>query len=300
MNVFVTGATGTIGNAVARAFRDAGHRVAGLARSDAKARALAAAEIEPVAGDLAEPESLRAALAAAEVLVHCAAEPSRSMVERDAAAIELLLDSARRAPAPRAVLYTSGVWVYGDTGDAPADESTPLRPFPFVAWRVEHEQRILAAASPSVRAVVLRPGCVYGLGGSLTGFWFAAGAAGEVEIAGDGTNRWSMIHADDLGAAYVLAARAAPPGQVLNVTDGTSFTVGEMAAAAAVAAGVPGRVRSLSADEVRERFGAIAPGIAADQRISSERARRLLGWAPRRAPFVAEADLYFGAWRASR
>ena len=45
MNVFVTGSTGYIGAAVAAAFRRAGHRVFGLARSAEKAHALAREEI---------------------------------------------------------------------------------------------------------------------------------------------------------------------------------------------------------------------------------------------------------------
>ena len=57
MNVFVTGATGYIGGAVAAAFRRAGHRVFGLVRSSEKARSLAQAEIVPVLGDLAAPDA---------------------------------------------------------------------------------------------------------------------------------------------------------------------------------------------------------------------------------------------------
>jgi uncharacterized protein YbjT (DUF2867 family) len=57
MRVFVTGATGYVGFSVATALRRAGHRVWGLARSEAKARRLAQHEIEPVVGDLADPGS---------------------------------------------------------------------------------------------------------------------------------------------------------------------------------------------------------------------------------------------------
>lgn len=188
MNVFVTGATGYIGGAVAAAFRRAGHRVFGLARSSEKARSLAREEIVPVLGDLAAPESFLAVARGCDTFVHCASENSGATIVRDRAAIDTFLAASRDATAPRAFLYTSGVWVYGDTGGRTVDETSPLAPLDLVRWRVEHEQLVLAAASAQLRTLVLRPGCVYGGSGGLTVPWFASAVAGEVEMVGDGTN----------------------------------------------------------------------------------------------------------------
>ena len=298
MEVFLTGATGFIGSQVAQAFRRAGYRVLGLTRSQEKARELAAREIEPVLGDLAEPASYLPAARRASLLVHCAAESSRDAVARDRQAIETLLAAAREARAPRHLIYTSGVWVLGSTGDRVATDDSPLAPFGFVAWRQTHEELVLAADSEELHTDILRPGCVFGRSGSLTGYWFESAAKGEVEIVGDGRNHWSMIHVDDLARAYVLLARQPRHGLALNLNDGTQATVGEMAAAVANVAGVPGRVRSLTAEEARSRFGRIAEGLSADQRVSAERARRILGWAPRHAPFADDADLCYAAWKA--
>jgi hypothetical protein len=55
MRVFLTGATGYIGNAVAERLRSAGHQLSALARSDAAAARLSAAGIEPIRGDFADP-----------------------------------------------------------------------------------------------------------------------------------------------------------------------------------------------------------------------------------------------------
>src|SRR6187402_2710796 len=258
MNVFVTGSTGYIGAAVAAAFRRAGHRVFGLARSSEKARALARVEIVPVLGDLAAPESFLAVARGCDVLVHCASENSSSTVARDRAAIDTLLAASHDANAPRALLYTSGVWVYGDTGGRTVDETSPLAPLELVRWRVEHEQRVLAASSSQLRTLVLRPGCVYGGAGGLTAPWFASAVAGEVEMVGDGTNCWSTVHLDDNADAYVLAAERAPGGEAINLGDGTNPQVGEMVAAIAAAAGIPGRIATLSPDEAAERFGPLA------------------------------------------
>lgn len=298
MNVFVTGSTGYIGGAVAAAFRRAGHRVFGLARSSEKARALAREEIVPVLGDLAAPESFLAVARGCDVLVHCASENSSATVARDRAAIDAFLGVSRESSAPRTFLYTSGVWVYGDTGGRTVDETSPLAPLDLVRWRVEHEQLVLAAASAKLRTLVLRPGCVYGGSGGLTVPWFASALAGEVEMVGDGANCWSTVHVDDAAEAYVLAAERAPGGEALNLSDGTNPRVGEMAAAVATAAGIPGHISQLSPDEAAERFGPLAEGLGAHQKIANARAKAALGWQPRHASFVSEADLYYTAFRA--
>ena len=101
MKVFVTGATGYVGSAVAAGLARAGHEVFGLARSEEKGRALAAQEIHPVRGDMAEPESFYAAAAGCQALVHCAAEPSDRFHDLDRSTVEVLLKAVREAQSSR-------------------------------------------------------------------------------------------------------------------------------------------------------------------------------------------------------
>ncbi len=154
MRVFVTGATGFVGFAVATALRRAGHDVYGLTRATAKAPQLARQEIRPVIGDIGDPKSYA--------------------------------DTAE------------------ESGDKLVDETNPLDPIKLVAWRPAHEQLVLQAKA--VRGLVIRPGCVYGGRGGMTGDWFAAAAAGKPPtVVGSSQNRWAMVHIDDLADAYVRA-----------------------------------------------------------------------------------------------
>jgi nucleoside-diphosphate-sugar epimerase len=301
MRVFLTGASGFIGSAVAAAFARAGYEVHGLVRSADKGRALAALEVVPVVGSLDDPAKLAEAARSCSVLVHAAAESSPRMFELDRSAVTTLLAVAADSRLPRTFLYTSGVWVYGDTGDEMVDESSVLNPAPLVAPRVDVERTVLGANSGALRTLVLRPGCVYGGSGSLTATWFeSAESHGAARVVGDGNNRWAMVHVADLADLYVRAAESGLGGEVFNATDRSRFTVADCARAASRAAGRGGQVETLPISDARSRMGAFADCLALDQHVSSRKAARLLGWHPRHGGFVDGAARYHAAWRSTR
>jgi len=297
MQVFVTGATGYIGFAVAAALRRAGHRVWGLARSEARARRLARHEIEAVIGDLADPKTYLEIASECALVVHIAFDYSADGVAKDKTAIDTLLDAGRRGAKPKTLVFTSGAWVYGDTGDRMVDETTPPNPTKLVAWRPAHEQMVLQA--PGMRGLVVRPGDVYGGPGGLTGQWFAGPSTGKPPlVVGDGRNRVPMVHVDDLADAYLRVAESGLAGEIFNVNDQSRFTVLEMATAAARAAGYKGEVHPMPLPEARKTLGDFADALALSQHVDARKAVRLLGWQPRHVGFPDEADAYYRAWKA--
>ncbi len=301
MRIFVTGATGFIGFAVATEMARAGHKVYGLARSAEKAQRLSAAEVLPVTGDMSRPETYLEVASRCQVLIHCAAEYTARYMELDRRTVTELLKSAQASGQPRLFVYTSGCWVYGSTGAAAADESTSLNPPAMVKPRVETETLILAASSGRLRTIVIRPGCVYGGSGSLTASWFeSAERYGPSRVVGDGKFRWAMVHLADLAVAYRLAAESAFGGEVFNVADNSRFTVLECAEAASAAATGAGSVQCVPVEEAAKTMGPMAECLTLDQHIDSSKVVRLLGWQPRHGGFVDDVARYYRSWKASQ
>src|SRR5262249_12524968 len=128
----------------------------------------------------------------------------------------------------------------------------------------------------------------------------SASKSGAARIAGDGANRWTYVHVEDLAELYRLALEASVAGEVFNATDRSRFTVLECARAASRAAGARGKVEAVPLPRASEEFGAIAECLAFDQHVDSSAAARRLGWTPRHAGFVDEVERCHRAWAAHR
>ncbi|HEX7527917.1 MAG TPA: NAD-dependent epimerase/dehydratase family protein [Thermoanaerobaculia bacterium] len=297
MRIFVTGATGHVGFRIATALRRRGHSVLGLTRTDAGATRLARHEVHAVRGTLQDPGTWKGA-ENCSVLVHAAADYTTDTSALDRAAVGSLLSLAGRGAGPKTVVYTSGVWVYGSTGDTLVDETSPLAPFPMSLQRVETEKAVLTTLG--VKGLVLRPGCVYGYGGSLTAAWFAGAAAGKLEVVGDGSNRWATVHADDCANAYVRAIESGIAGEIFNVTDRSRAPLRRLVIAAAKASGFGGEIRWIPLAEAKNTMGDFASALALDQHVDSRKAVARLGWQPSHGGFEDEVATYYASWKAAQ
>lgn len=298
MRVFITGGTGYVGSAIVGALVHAGHKVTGLARSPEKEAVLRALGATPIRGDIKDPPTFKAVAAEHDAAIHAGFEYSEKAVEADRIAIETLLAAAKAGGGPRGVVYTSGVWVLGNTGDRPADEgASTAGAAPIVAWRPTHERLVLDAGRGNLAAVVIRPGMVYGgKGGLVTQFFSSATKEGAAAYVGPGANRWSLVHRDDLAQLYRLVAEKRARG-VFHGVDGAPVTVADAARAASHAAGKGGATRSIPVEEARKQMGPMADALCLDQVVATRRSAEL-GWKPKHGSFLDGVRTAFDEWRA--
>lgn len=277
MKVLVTGATGYIGSAVCDALKAAGHQPQGLARSEEKAHLLESRGFVSRRGDLRDLDSLRAAVADVDAVIHAADAEGPEMGAIAKAAVGTMLSALTGSK--RAFIYTSGVWVVGDTDGRMVGEICALHPPELVAWRPAVEEMVLESKSSGVRPVVLRPGIVYGRGGGIVGNLFAdAREHGAVRIIGKGANCWSSVHIDDLADLYVRAVTEPASGELFFACGGMPQPLEKIARAVAKACGMEGKVESIPLGSAREHIGLVADCLAMDCRAGSTKAARFFGW----------------------
>jgi nucleoside-diphosphate-sugar epimerase len=277
----------------------AGHEVTGLVRSAEKAAEVERLGPRAVLGDIKDPGSYREAAADQDAIVHTAFESSAEGVDADRKAVGTLI-AAALAGKVQVLVYTSGIWVLGETGDTPAFEgATTDHPAALVAWRPAHEKMVLAAANDFLATAVVRPGMVYGGAGGLIGSYFeSAEKRGASQYLGNGRNRIPMIHVEDLGRYYKAVVERRGRG-VFHAVDGNAVQLADVARAASEAAGQGGATRSLPLDEARQKMGPIVDALTLDQVIESARNVEL-GWRPLHESFLGEAVAAYREWQAAR
>lgn len=334
--VFVTGATGHVGQAVARAFRARGYQVLALARSARAAAWLAEQGCTVVPGQLADAR-FAAVAATCDVVVHTAFEYTAAGEERrdiDAAAAAAILDAQAAAAArderPRQFIYTSNACLLRSVGGEPVDEDVdPAAPEIPPSWRFAVERRVLRGpeaalrsgdaapegpAAPSavdeagarlVRTAVVRLGIVYGGAGGSTPSLFRAAVrhgAGVYPLAADSSHapsRLAFVHRDDAAALYLRVAECGAGG-VYHAVDGALLSARAVAEAVSHAAGLGGGVVGLPCEAAIEALGAHTVGVLRrDLAVLNTRARAL-GWRPTIASFAAGAASAYGEWASAR
>jgi nucleoside-diphosphate-sugar epimerase len=306
MRVFLTGATGYIGSAVFDALVRAGHDVTALVRDNEKAARVAARGARSIVGNLADPESYRAAAEAQDGYIHTAYDAASGRgpaIERKA--LEAIIGAATRprttgstAPPTRFVIYTSGVWVLGPTQE-PANESAPVNPIAHVSWRPEIEDYVLDAGTDRLRTMVVRPGVVYGGGEGTVSDLFKSASNGLVRVVGDGNNHWPLVYDRDLADLYVRLAGRQDAAGVYHANDEGDERVNDIVSAISPYVALTPDVRHVPIDEARAKMGSYADVLSLDQVVRSPRARAL-GWTPSLRSVAGNAARLLEEWRAER
>ncbi len=168
--ILVTGATGFLGNHLARLLVDRGERVRVLVRPGSDPRPLAGLDVEVVEGDLCHDELVIRACTGASGVIHAAAMVRigwtclEAMREVNVAGTRLVAQAARRTGAR--LIHVSSVDALGlGSLGSPADEATPRggkTPCPYVITKIEAESVVGEEIDRGLDAVVVNPGFLLG------------------------------------------------------------------------------------------------------------------------------------------
>jgi dihydroflavonol-4-reductase len=323
MKALVTGATGFVGAAVARALLRSHCQVRVLVRPSSDRTNLRELNVEAVAGDLTDLASLERAAQGCEALFHVAADyrlgarDPAQLYHNNVEGTRNVLTAARRANVRRMV-YTSSVATVGIPGDGtPGNESTPVTLDNMIGHykrsKFLAEEVVRAAAQEGLSVVMASPSTPVGPGDikpTPTGQLVLDAAAGRMPAYVDtGLN---IVHVDDVATGHLLAYERGRAGE-RYILGGEDMTLRQILAMISLQVG-------RKPPSVRLPYGLVLPmayvaegiakltgrtgrltleGVRMSRKImffSSARAVRELGyaWRPPQAAF-AEAIAWFRA-----
>ena len=212
--VFVTGATGFIGERLCLALAESGVRVRALARSVGKAQRLVEAGVELVMGDVMVPTTYAQAVEDVDVVFHLAgvlkAPWRRSFTEVNAEGPRRVAETCAAVAQPPALVVVSSLAAGGPSPAGIArDESMPLEPVSKYGRVKLAGERAAAALAHQLSIAVLRPPMVFGPGDQSTLGLFRMADLGFVLLPTRRPSRLSLVHVDDVVSALMaIGARA--------------------------------------------------------------------------------------------
>jgi dihydroflavonol-4-reductase len=318
----VTGASGFVGSAVARALLAAGRPVRVLLRPSSDRRNVADLNVDVRMGSLEDPASLATALTGCGALFHVAADyrlwvrdPS-VMYQANVEGTRALMNAALATGVER-IVYTSSVATLGLGADgSPADETTPsaltdmVGPYKRSKFLAEEVVRAMVGER-GLPAVIVNPSTPIGprdVKPTPTGRIIVEAASGRMPAFVDtGLN---LVHVDDVAAGHLLAEKRGRIGE-RYILGGEDLSLGEILRRIAMLTGRRPPTISLPIPAIwpiaiiaeaaaqitgREPFVTLDGLRMARKKMffSSAKAKRDLGYAPRPAEAgLADAIAWF-------
>jgi len=322
MRILIVGISGYIGKALGNALKSDGHGVIGMTRSASALDELRRQGFEAALGDLREPLALSASILDVDPdVVVCTASAGGGLgdakafsADRDAViALTRVLQGRDKT-----LVFTSGSAVFGTFAGGgksdpayPEDAKLPLTraqfapahfetPLAFVEEleaaikaRVEAEQALLQANG--LRGMIVRPGNIYGYGGSID-------IPKHIEIArknsvapyaGPGETTHGYVHLDDVVSLYRLVIERGIHRGIYHAV-AEEVCQKDLAHAISRMIGAGDTAQSVSLERMFELGGVRGLRLSVNKRLAADKTRRELGWSPTR--FEALHDVEFGSY----
>jgi 2-alkyl-3-oxoalkanoate reductase len=213
--VLVTGGTGFLGRRIVERLLAAGRRVTVLARKPSAE--LQTRGVQFISASLDDMKTVAEACRGIDTVFHVAAKVGvwgkyDDFFRTNVLGTRALLEGARRHGVKNFVYTSTPSVVYNGHDLAGADESLPLTthcPSAYPLTKAIAEREVLAANSPSLRTIALRPHLIWGVGDPhLVPRVLQRARLGRLRIVGPGTNRVDMVHVENTVDAHLLAEAA--------------------------------------------------------------------------------------------
>ena len=306
MRVALTGASGYTGGHILKRLIARGDAVSALVRSASVTPALEASGARILIGELGDPDAARRLVADCDAVMHVAAvyrtagHPDSYYRTINVEATRHLLEAAKEAGARRFV-HTSTVGVHGDVKNPPADENAPIAPSD-IYQQTKAEADAMAREFGRARGLevaIVRPGAIYGPGETRLLKVFRSIARGRYAVVGAGTPHYHLVYIDDLVDGFLLALdRPEAAGETFIIAGPGSISQDDLAREVARAASGsvwPFHIPAWPIQRLGDLVEAICVPFGVEPPIhrrrvdfwvknrsfSIEKARRLLGYAPK-------------------
>ena len=225
MKYFITGATGFVGNVLARQLSAAGHEVHASVRSPEKANELQAIGVKLFKGDVTDKESMREAMTGVDGVFHVAgwykigARDKSDGEKVNIQGTRNVLELMQELKIPKGV-YTSSLVVNSDTKGKVVDEG-----YRFLGKHISEYDRTKAAAhdiaevfiAKGLPLVIAMPGVMYGPGDtSVVRTNIIALLKGELPVMPD-RGGYCWAHVDDAVQGHILAMEKGQVGETYMI-----------------------------------------------------------------------------------
>jgi dihydroflavonol-4-reductase len=290
MRALVTGATGKVGHAIASALLDRGDQVRALVRDPKRAASVLPAGIEPMRGDVTDPESLAVAAEGCELVFNSAGMPEQWVKDEaifdqvNAVGSGQVAAAAKRAGVRRFIHTSTHDVFHAETGER--FDETMLADYPKgTAYErsKQHAEELVLAERDGMEVVILNPSGVYGPTPSQTPSFenglFEPVVRKRLPAVPPGGTGYAFV--EGVAAGHLLAAEKGTDGERYILADGYA-TFRDLAETAKSVAG-RGRVPPTMPVPVARAIATVGAGIS-----------RVI----RRPPLLPKGQLTYFLWQA--